>query len=210
MSVSGGEVGGRFAVVAGSAWIGSGGQKKVEHDVVSMLCGGVKRGVSHLLPRVHVGSVFDERLHDCCVAYGGRRVDRCYAKRVARRGVDVGTAIDQHPSKFGLTEEDGQADGRKSVVRVRINQRRIRVQHSRRHLGTPKRAHLAERERGAAVEEELRQLRMPVVDREEDRRDAVLAGAEERRIGVKKARHCRGTVFADGVEQLFLLHGPKS
>jgi hypothetical protein len=206
----GGEIGGRFAVVAGSAWIGSGGQKKFEHDVVSKLCGRVKRGVSHLLPGVNVRSVFDEQLHDRGVANGGRSVDRCDAKHVARGGVDVSAALDQRPRQVGLSEKDGQANRRESIVRVGIEQRRIRVQHLRRELDASECTRLAERQRGAAIEEELRQLRMSVVDREEDRRDAVLACAEERGIGVEKARHCSRIVFADGVEELFLLHGVKS
>src|SRR5436305_975749 len=65
-------------------------------------------------------------------------------------------------------------------------------------------------ERGirAALDEQPRQLGMAVVDREEDRRDVVRGGTEQRAVFVEQRGDGGGVVVADGGEELVCLHRP--
>src|SRR5207253_637586 len=68
------------------------------------------------------------------------------------------------------------------------------------------RRELRRRELRAALDEQLRQLGVAVIDGEEDRRDVVRGRAEQRAIVVEKSGDRCGVVVADGGEELVGFH----
>ncbi len=188
MSMCAGEIRGSLAVISGGARIGAVGEEEIDDVFVAKLRGSVQGGVSKLLARVCVGAAVKEQPHRGGVADGSRGVNRRHAKGVARCRVHLRPALDQRPRQIGLAKEDCQSERRESIFRIRIEQRGIAVEHPQRQRRITERARLAERQHRAAIEKQPRKLRMSVVNREEDRRNAILPRPDQRAIPIEQRR----------------------
>lgn len=201
-----GEIRRSLAILASSPAIGTASKKKLEHDFVAKLCGGMKCGVSELLSRVHVRTALEETRHRSGVTNGGSRMNRCDAKRILCRRIHIRATIDESLCQLRMTKEDRQPDRRKSIFAVRIEQGGIGAEHPQRLNLIAERARLAKRHRCAAIEKVPRQIAVTVVDRKEDGRDAVLPRVEEYGIAIEQCLHALTVVLANGIEELVLRH----
>lgn len=196
-----GEIRRGLAVIAGGVRIGAVGQEKIDHLIIAKLRRGVQRGVAELLPRIRIRPAREQKTHRAGIANRRRGMNRRYAKGIARRRVHIRATLDQCTRQLGVAKEDRQSDRRKPILRILIEQRRIGVEHPQRQRFITESAGLAERQRSAMIEEQPRQLRMPVVNGKQNRRDAVLPRIDQRRIAIEQRDDRRSVVASDGFEQ---------
>ena len=138
----------------------------------------MQRRKTELLARVYVRAVVEQEAHGRQIAHSRRGVHRHHANLIARAGVDVGAALDHLAGQLIVAKEDGQSEKREAVCRERLE---VAVEDA----SIAERGELRQRELRAALDEELRELGIPVVHREENRRDVVRNRAEQRGIFVE-------------------------
>ena len=170
----------------------------------------IERRPSSVLLHVRIGAVGEEgsgdRERQIAVRMRGRGMQGTYPHFIPRLDVSVGSARQEEIHDIGMTEEGGERQGEEPVGGVSVDERGI---------GIEQRGHASCRAGGGGLEDievdimrqkDLDDRRLPVIDREKERRDPLaIARRCKRAIGLEHAEHRGGISRCYCVEE-FDLH----
>lgn len=191
--------------------IGPAVEEEPDDRLVAFGRGVVERSEAEVLARLHVRTTREQVGDDPLVAAGDRGVERRHALRVLRGAIHLRAPREQQPERVPLPEERGEPEGREAVVGHRVRTGGVLVETPRESPDLAGRARFEDVEVGAAVQEEARDLGMPDVNREEERRHTRAASREEPGVAVEERRDLFRVPLPYGVEQLIAcVQGPVS
>ncbi len=134
------------------------------------------------LSGIRGSSAPEEEAGDGHRAGGGGGVERHHAHRVRRGLIDFGPMLQQVPNHGLMSEEAREAEGTEAVTRYGIREVGIGIEKRAHTVPLSKRGGLEDIERGHMAPEARHHVRLVVIRREENRRDAIAAGGGELRV----------------------------
>ena len=168
----------------------------------------MERREAAVLGGVRIGAVLEQELDDLGVRTGGRAVQRSHVDgRVAGDEIHLGAALEQDLRRFLLAEERGEVQRREAVRRPGCDELGLAVEQLLQPARPPDRSGVEDVERRIRVQQRLDEVALAVVERVQDRREAV-GVPRSGQVGIEVERVTERVLVA-GVDQLEDVH-PRS
>ncbi len=183
MTFGEGQVERALIVCSAGVHIGSIGEQDLDHGAVAGLSGGMQSGPTDFLARVDVGSAFGEQLHEIDMGSCGGGMQRSVLHGVSGTRVYLSAAFEQCVGQIGVAEEGGEVQRSPAVGAVRFEESGIAIDFSE-YLGdAPGNAGIKDVELRVQAQQVSRDVVLPVVLGQEERRlTRFVGGFEQRRI----------------------------
>jgi hypothetical protein len=177
-----------------------GEQQPAEGDIPST-GSTMERRVLHLLLRMRVRAPREQHLCGGLIANSSCCVQRCDSLCILRRGVDIGPFCNEPLRELAVAEEDGQTQRRKAIGTALLEPRAVLREQVLRTSEISQRTDLRERKRWVSVRDATRNIGLAVIDREHERRHAMVGACDRFGIGIEKTHDPQCISGLDGIRQ---------